>query len=300
MQVTKKIIIGLSVVFCLVLILAVALHMIGLNRLNRAPTVATNPVESSSDPQAIERGRHLADITGCTSCHTVNLRGLPRDDSGGLYMPIPNLTAGKGGVGGVYTDADWERAIRHGVGKDGRTLILMPSIGYSHFGDDDLADLIAFLKSVPPIDNDLGTRKIGFPVSIIFGIVAYGDMAVNQIDHEAVGGAAPEREISQTYGEYLTHLAACRDCHMPNLAGNYGQSPAPQGPNITPYGYIGDWSGEEFATALQTGWLPNGDILSNEVETGMPWQTYAFMTDMEVQAIWEHLSNLEPLPNNQK
>lgn len=295
----KRIGIGLALFAGLLILLMVTLHFVGAYRLDHAPAVPARPVRTAADESSIERGRHMADITGCTTCHAANLGGIVRDDAGGLYLPNPNLTSGLGGVGGDYTDADWERAIRHGVGKDGRTLIIMPSIGFSHLGDDGLGDLIAYLKSAPPVDNDLGERRIGFPVSLIFGVLAYGEMGVNLIDHEAVGVEPPEASVSAEYGEYLTNLGSCRDCHMANLAGNYGQSQAPRGPNITPGGDLGNWTAEEFATALQTGLLPDGRVISTAIETGMPWPTYANMTEDEVAAIWSYLSSLAPMPDNE-
>jgi len=61
-------------------------------------------------------------------------------------VAAPNLTTGKGGIGSIYSDADWEKALRHGVGSDQRGLMFMPSQAYYHFSDAGLGALIAYLK----------------------------------------------------------------------------------------------------------------------------------------------------------
>ena len=66
-----------------------------------------------------------------------------------LSIPTPNLTSGAGGVGATNTDEDWVRAIRHGVGHDGRALWVMPSLSFSRLSDEDLGALIAYLESRP-------------------------------------------------------------------------------------------------------------------------------------------------------
>jgi cytochrome c553 len=277
----------------LVLILAVVLFLMGRNRLNNAPEVATAPVTVSDDAKSVENGRYLAAISSCTGCHGQQLEGTVFVDEAPIgYIPAPNLTGGTGGVGGRYTDADWERAIRHGINADGEVMVIMSTNHYASYGDEDLADLIAHLKSLPPVDNELGERALQFPGNIIFGVFAYDGWGVNLIDHTAVGGQAPEFGETAEYGKYLIDIASCASCHAENLAGNYGQMDSPRGPNLT--NWPAEYSEEEFATALQTGVLPDGRQLS----TAMPWPAYAQMSATEVGAIWAYLNTLEPLPHN--
>ncbi len=150
------------------LTVAGASHLLGQNRLNRAPSVAVSGVTVPGDADAIARGAHLARISSCAECHGANLEGMVFIDEAPIgYVPAPNLTTGTGGVGGSYADGDWARVIRHGVAADGRALVIMPADHYAHYGDEDLGALIAYLKSVPPVDNDLGLRRIDFPGTII-------------------------------------------------------------------------------------------------------------------------------------
>jgi mono/diheme cytochrome c family protein len=293
----KRVLKWLGIVFGglvgLILILAVALFLAGRSRLNNAPEVATAPVTVMDDAESVANGRTLATISSCTGCHDPQLEGSVMVDEAPIgYVPAPNLTSGAGGVGGRYTDADWERAIRHGVNADGEVMVIMSADHYAAYGDEDLADLIAYLKSVPPVDNDLGERQLQFPGNIIFGVFAFDGWAVNKIDHAAVGGEAPEFGATAAYGQYLINVASCSSCHAENLAGNYGQLDSPPGPNLTTW--PAEHSREEFATALQTGVLPDGRQLGPE----MPWMAYAHLSDTEVEAIWQYLNTLEALPNN--
>jgi hypothetical protein len=76
------------------------------------------------------------------------------DEPGMGRVYAANLASGKGGAGASFTDADFVRAIRHGVAPDGRELAIMPSQIFNHLSDQDLGALIAYLKTVPPVDNE--------------------------------------------------------------------------------------------------------------------------------------------------
>jgi mono/diheme cytochrome c family protein len=266
---------------------------VGRNRLNNAPQVAAAPVTVPDDAESVEHGRYLAAISSCTECHGDRLQGTPFMDEAPIgYVPAPNLTAGAGGVGGNYTDAEWERAIRHGVNAAGQVMVLMPTEHFAAYGDADLADLIAYLKSAPAADNEVGQRDLQIPGNIIFGVFEFGNWPVNTIDHEAVGGEAPPQGATADYGEYLVDITSCGSCHAENLAGNYGQLDSPLGPNLTTLPQ--EWTEEEFAAALQEGRLPDGSELSED----MPWPAYSAMSAEEVAALWAYLNTLEPLSDN--
>ncbi|MCA9968971.1 MAG: c-type cytochrome, partial [Anaerolineales bacterium] len=273
------------------------LHFVGRGRLENAPEVAARPVAVAADETAVARGEHLVTIGSCRLCHGAQLEGgVMMDGELGSFVPAPNLTAGAGGIGATFTAADWERALRHGIGGDGRTLVIMPSTFYAHLSDADLGAMIAYLQQAPPVDSDLGPRRMGFPGTVIGGIVAYDDFTrVNAIDHAAVGGAAPAAGPTAAYGAYLVNVAMCGECHAANLAGLVGEDGPPPGPNLTPGGDLGSWTEADFITALRSGMTPDGRQLDGEL---MPWPSFATMSDVELQAIWAHLSGLPPLPAN--
>ncbi|KAA3660146.1 MAG: cytochrome C [Chloroflexi bacterium] len=279
----------------LLVIVVVVLGIVGGNRLDNAPDVPVAVVAAATDEAAVERGNYLARVSSCTECHGEDLSGEVFIDEAPIgYVPAPNLTAGAGGIGANYTDADWAQAIRHGVGGNGRSLVTMPSNHYAHYGDDDFAALIAYLKTVPPVDNDLGERNIQFPGTIIFGVLAYnGVAAVANTDHAAVGGNAPAVSASAEYGEYLVNIASCNSCHGENLAGATDPD-GPQGSNLTMGGDLQNWSEDNFFTALRTGVTPDG----NQLDSEMPWQNYAGMSDTELEALWAQLNSVDALPTN--
>ncbi|MCB8985932.1 MAG: c-type cytochrome [Ardenticatenaceae bacterium] len=297
----KRVLKWLGIVVGTLLIGVVVLNFVGKSRLNNAPEVATKPVTAAAGETAVTRGEHLVNVVSeCRECHGEQLEGGSFfDGEMGIYLAAPNLTAGKGGIGATYTDADWERAIRHGIGSDNRVLVIMPSNYFSHYSDTDLADLIAYLKTVPPVDSDFGPRRIGFPGSIIGGVIAFDDFThINGIDHAHVGANAPVEGVTPEYGAYMVNIAACRDCHAANLAGispAAGTDGPPPGPNLTPGGEPGGWTEADFINTIHTGQTPSGRQLDGEQ---MPWPIFSRMTDTELQAIWAYLHSLPALPDN--
>ena len=148
------------------LLLAVAtLYIIGTVKWNsirgKEYEVPVEPITIPTDQASIARGEHIATIRMCKDCHTENWSGQSDSVPGLITLSMPNLTSGAGGVGATNTDEDWVRAIRHGVGYDGRGLLLMPSRVWYYLSDEDLADLIAYLKSLPPVDNEPPKTELG-------------------------------------------------------------------------------------------------------------------------------------------
>ncbi|MCB0034161.1 MAG: c-type cytochrome [Anaerolineales bacterium] len=277
---------------------AVVLHFVGRSQLNNAPEVTTKSVTVPTDTAAIAHGDHLVNtVSTCTMCHGQQLEGeVFIDGELGSYVTAPNLTSGQGGIGGSYSDADWERAIRHGIGRDNRALTIMPSNFYQHYSDEDLGAMIAYLKSVPAVDNDLGQRQVGFPGTIIFGVMAFDDVTrINGIDHATVGQQSAPAGVTVEYGEYLATIAACSECHAANLAGIVGDDGPPPGPNLTPGGELGSWTEADFIQTIRTGQTPSGEQLNGEE---MPWPSLSQMTDTELQAIWTYLQSLPALADN--
>lgn len=288
----------LGIVLLVGLVGVATAHFAGVARLNRAPQVVTRPIEVHNDAAALARGQHLVDaVGGCRECHGADLAGQPfLEGEMGIDLPAPNLTAGAGGIGATYSDADWELALRHGIGGDGRVLAIMPSNAYSHLSDADLNALIAYLKALPPVDNELGARRLGFPGSLLGGFVAFTDFThVDDIDHAAVGTFAPPEGPTVDYGQYMVNLAQCRECHGPDLAGLTTSEGLPPGPNLTPGGELAGWHEQDFITAIRSGQTPTGRQLDSEL---MPWPFFGQMTDTELQAIWAYLQSLPALPSN--
>ncbi len=171
----------------LVVVAFAVLYGIGTARANKTYTIPVTVPPIPNDAAAIERGEHIASSFGiCKNCHGDNLGGkVEYAIPDMLTIPTPNLTAGKGGVGAYYTDEDWVRAIRHGVGHDGRALFFMASQAFHVWSDADVGALIAYLKQVPPVDNSLPARSFAPLGRLMLGTGMVPPVAVDLIDHGA-------------------------------------------------------------------------------------------------------------------
>ena len=272
------------------LIAAGALFISGSSRLNKTYDIEPEAVALSRDAQAVERGKYLVSFN-CTGCHGPDLAGtLFFDDPAIGKIPASNLTAGQGGIGATYTDADFVRAIRHGVNSSGKPLLIMPSEAFWHYSDQDLAAIIAYIKSVPPVDADLGQKEYPPLGRILFAAGALGDLAVDVIDHETRPPTAADQGVSAAYGEYLVNISNCRLCHGSSLSGGKDPDPsAPPGPNLTPGGELASWTANDFLTAIHTGMTPSDRKLNPEF---MPWNDFSHMSDDDLTAVFLYLQSL--------
>jgi len=286
--------IGLGSVIVLLVIAVATLSGIGDARANQLYDIAVSAPAIPSDAAALERGAHLAAAVAlCTDCHTETLAGqIYFEVPGMLSIPSPNLTAGAGGIGAAYTDEDWVRAIRHGVARDGRALFIMPSQTYQYLSDEDLAALIAYVKSVPPADNVVPERRIALMGRVMLALGMFPPNAVDLIDHDSPPPAVPEKGITASHGEYLA--AVCKECHGESLNGKPFGPPGQEvpTPNLTPGGELASWSEGDFLAAMRSGVTPDRRQLSDE----MPWRAFGRMADEELKAIWLYLQSLPALP----
>ncbi len=256
---------------------------------------AVTNLSVTKDPAQIARGQHLVTaVAKCTDCHTEDLGGKVFIEPGPLGTVIAsNLTTGKGGALAGYSDAQIEQAIRHGVRKDGRGLLIMPSDEYQNLSDADVSAIIAYLRSLPPVDRELPRTSLG-PVGR--GLITFGVpfIPAARIDHKAPPAprTAPPVGPTTEYGQYLVSVGGCRGCHGPNLVGAPGHAPGePASANITPAGPIGQWSEADFTRAMRTGTRPDG----SKIKDFMPWRSMARHTDDELRAIWLYLRTVPPV-----
>lgn len=260
------------------------------SRLNKTFLVPDEIITVEGDAELVAHGEHLVTVLlGCTDCHGEGLGGqMLYDDLLFGRIAASNLTPGSGGVGSFYTDADWERAIRHGLDQDGRPLIFVMASYYSRIGDDDVAAMIAYLRQLAPLDNELPETRIG-PLTRFFILTDPHLLPAQVIDHDHGPLAVPPAAVTADYGRYLA--TACTICHGPNFSGGLYIG---SGLNLTPGGDLHDWDEEDFMAAIRTGWVPEGRQLDNEK---MPWQRLKNLSDQELQAIWLHLQSLPAVAN---
>ena len=281
----------------LVIVLVVA-NVLTFSRTNRQYSVNTPAITIPDDETFLARGEHLVEIVShCSGCHGPDLGGSAFFDVPSIgTIPASNLTSGQGGIGAHYTDEDWIRALVHGVGPDGRMLLVMPSQYFRHYSDEDLGAVIAYLKQMTPVNREFPTKQLALMGRTVFGLGFFGSMPAELIDHASPRPPAPQPGISSEYGEYLINVAVCKDCHGENLAGNQPAPDSPWGSNLTPGGNLAHWSEEEFFTAIRTGKTPEGRTLISF----MPWEEYRHMTDEEIRAIWLYLQSLPALEDNRR
>lgn len=283
--------IGLAGLVGLIIIAVVVVVIVTNRRLNATYEIAVEPIEIPGDAEALARGEHVATVRGCTDCHTRNLAGGILIDEPALGQINPsNLTSGTGGIGGIYTDTDWVRAIRHGLGPDGEPLIFMPSQEFYFLSDEDLGALIAYLKTVPSVDNQPPDITIG-PLGRVLFLAGQLDLVpAEKIDHEAPRPVSETPGVTVAYGQYMA--VGCVGCHGPGFSGGPIPGVPPEWPaaaNLTPGGTLANWSEQELIDALRHGITPEGKELDPQY---MPWPTFGQMTDDELKAIWLYLQSL--------
>ncbi len=274
----------------LVVIMAIAaasVYAVSRAKLAKTHEVTVQGTTVSAGVEAIAHGEHLARTRGCADCHGSDMGGAKViDDPAMGRWHGPNLTRGRGGLPADYRDADWERAIRHGVARDGRGLFLMPSTDYAPFTEGDMGDLIAYLKSVPPVDRESVALKIG-PVARVLLTLGKIKLAADEIDHAGLKPDVVSPAVSAEYGRYVAN--ACTGCHGANFSGgkiDIGPPDWPHAANLTPHasGRLARWSEADFIAAMRTGKRPDGTALS-EV---MP-RAFGGMNDTELKAMWAFL-----------
>ncbi|MBK8051347.1 MAG: cytochrome c [Anaerolineales bacterium] len=256
-------------------------------RLGKTYAVTPPAVTIPTAPDALAEGQRLATIH-CTGCHGENLAGAPVFDDPALgHIDASNLTPGNGGVGGRYTDGDWVRAIRHGIDANGKGLLIMPSAEYNAMNDADLGNLIAYLKTLPPVDTPPHQRTLTPLVHVLFAAGAMGNsLTAEIIDHTAARPNSPAPGANVEYGHYLATIGGCHSCHGKDLAGGPNADPGgPPGPNLTAGGELGGWSEAGFIQAMRTGVTPSGRAIGE----WMPWKQMGQMNDMELKALWSYL-----------
>jgi mono/diheme cytochrome c family protein len=264
-------------------------------------------------PERLVRGKYLVEnMNGCLECHTPHdwssmVSPTAEGSAGaGEQMPFsdlpgrivaPNITPDPETGAGTWTDDQLARAIREGIGHDGRTLFpIMPYPHYHSMSDEDLASVIVYIRSLPPVRNALPPTEIIFPVKYLIR------SAPEPLTAPVL---PPDQSTPEKRGAYLTNLAGCSDCHTPQ--DSHGQ-PLPgldfaggfilQGPfgriasaNITP-----DPSGiPYYDTALFTNAIRTGSVRARKLSPLMPWPVYRGMTDQDLADIFAFLRTLRPV-----
>lgn len=279
----------------LVTLLVLAVYLLSERRLSRRYEVTPAALAIPADDAARAEGRRLFASRGCADCHDADFGGkVALDDFLAGTIAGPNLTSGTGGIG-ERGDLDLVRAIRHGVAPDGRALILMPSHEFYPLSDAEVGAIIAAIRAAPPVNRANVPVRVGPLMRLLFllGEVPFV-VPAELIDHAAPRPPAPEVAATPAYGAYLANL--CLGCHGPQLSGGPIPGVPPDWPaasNLTPDpSGLGGWNEADFVRAMRAGIGRDGAA----IDPVMPWRNFSQMTDLELSALWQHLSALPPRP----
>jgi hypothetical protein len=271
--------------------------------------------------ERIDRGKYLANhVMLCVDCHSTR-------EWNKYSGPMVPGTEGKGGelfdqnLGlpgkyyvtnitpyelGDWTDGELFRAITAGVGKRNNALFpIMPYHIYGNLDPEDIYAVIAYIRTLPEIKNDVPESESDFPINFL----------INTFPHEGTPVKRPEKANTLEYGKYITNACGCIDCHT--AADDMGQLimefayaggrefPMPNGEkvlstNITPDKGtgIGNWNEEKFIRTFKTYDLANYEpvlVKAGEFNTSMPWTMYAGLDSLDLKAMYTYLFSLDPI-----
>jgi hypothetical protein len=259
----------------LTVLAGLVLYPIGMKKLTRTYTnIAVEKINIPDGVGAIARGKHVSVIWACTKCHGEDLSGTlitndPIEGSIPIFGSIPasNLTSGKGGVGQTFTDIDWVRAIRHGIKPNGQAEIFMY---VSTISDQDLGDLIAYLKQIPLVNTDSRVINYGplIPIAPALGIFT---PVAESIDHGVPHLSDPAPGATVEYGGYLSGI--CTECHGAGISNA-----------------VKNWKQDDFIRTFNTGVLPDGKQLGPTMSSN----TFREMNDVELSALWLYFTKAKP------
>lgn len=289
--------IGVSVLLLVVVggVAAVSVvYGVTASRMEATFDVPRETVPLADDSATLAWGRHLAVTRGCVDCHGEDFGGLRFvDEPPVASLAGSNLTSGEGGIADGYTDADWVRAIRHGVAPDGTPLLFMPSYEYNPMSDEDLGALISYLKSLPPVDRTHEPNRVGPVARALYLRGAFPLIPAEKIDHSRREYDAPDFAPTPEYGAYIAH--GCTGCHGADLAGGPVPGGPPEWPPATdisggPGSVLETYDEAAFFRAMREGVRPDGSA----IDPAMPWRNTRHFSDVELRALWLHLSGEEP------
>jgi mono/diheme cytochrome c family protein len=267
----------------------------------------------ASTPQRLARGEYLTEnVLNCFACHSdrdwtqhdapivpgtkgAGTPTFPLKDLPGSVHP-PNITPDKETGAGNWTDDQLARAIREGIGNDGRALFpFMPYENFRSLSDEDLASVIVYLRSIPPVRRSVPKTELICPVKYLIRNAP-----------QPLTAPVPEPDTSTPVkrGDYLVTIGGCRDCHTPmlngqrmeqfDLAGGFllrGPWGEVSSGNLTPSpSGIPYYDEQLFLDTIHTGY-----VKARKLSQIMPWWYYRGMTDDDLKSVFAYLRTVPPI-----
>ena len=275
-------------------------------------------VTASTDSTVIARGRYLVrDVAHCGSCHgdptqrAQLVAGADIPLSGGYLFDIPpgkfyskNLTPDSATGLGAVPDKAIARALRYGVGHDGRALL--PFMEEQGLSDDDLAAIVSYLRTQPPVHNQVPPHQ-----TTVLGKIIMATVLAKPVGPASSPPARSPRGASLETGRYLVEsVGLCWTCHTqrsrmsgaltgPRFGGTKGfdvsEDPTRtwSPPNITSdptTGRLGTWTEDQFVARFRMGRAIAG--------SPMPWEGLSHMDEEDLRAMYRYLKSVPPVKND--
>jgi len=288
----KVLLITIAVIAGILTVAYIVIYAVSTYRLNKVYTFEEESLIIPSDSASLRAGQHIARIRWCEDCHGKDFGGRVLKSSPEFgVIAGPNLTTGTGGIGGRLKDEDYVRAIRHGVDRDHRTLLIMPANVYSDLSDTDVQNLVAYLKSLSPVNRNIPETTPGPMLLMLYAFGQFPALAPAALieDHNAPVSNVDATVVSIANGKY--QISICAGCHGNTLKGKDSQVPGGKhASDLTLTGHPGRWTEEQFIHVLRTGETPEGKQLDPK---DMPWTITANFTDEEIRSIYQYLHTLQ-------
>jgi mono/diheme cytochrome c family protein len=298
---------GYGLLGLIVLLAGVITFTIGWRPIFGAKSRALTDRKFEATPERLQRGQYLVEgIVNCFHCHSkYDEKATPVPvltskkgagtvfvEDGELRVVAPNITPDKETGIGNWSDDALARAVREGIGNDGGALFpIMPYGQFRHMSDEDLASVIAYVRTVEPARSELPKSQIPFPLSRLINVYP-----------EPLAAPVPAPDVSTPIkrGEYVVTLGGCTDCHTPSKRGQpiaglefaggnvFGDVAAT---NITP-----DPSGiSYYDEALFVEAIRTGHVKGRTLKPQMPWWAYRNMNDDDLKAVFAYFKTLKPV-----
>lgn len=275
-------------------------------------------IAASKDSVVIERGHYIVrTMAPCAACHSDPAQRAAYNSgeevalSGGFVFDIPpgkfyvrNLTADSATGIGAMSDAAVARALRHGVGSDGRALL--PFMEMQGLADDDLLAVVSYLRTMPAVRHEVPMHRW-----TVLGKVLKATMLAKPIGPSSTPPAKAPHGTSVESGRYIVEsVALCWACHTqrsqatgeligPRLGGGTGmvESDDPgrswSAPNITSdaeTGRLGKLTEDQFVARFRQGRIIPG--------SPMPWQAFSKLREDDLRSVYQYLKSLPPVKND--
>ena len=312
-------VLGIAIAVVVVLVIG-AVSFLSLKKPAQRPPSAE---KIAATPERLARGKYLTEhVTVCLDCHsdhllTYSMPVKPGTEGLGGYIfdkkigfpgvvAAQNITQDPTDGLGKWTDGEILRALREGVDRNGDALFpMMPYEHFRHMSDDDAKAIVVYMRTLKPLPNHVPDKKLDFPVNFIVKFIP------KPLDGPV---QTPDRKDTVAYGQYLTQIGGCYECHTPHdkhnavipsqaFTGGWEMA-GPWGRNFTanltpaPETYMGHATKAEFIgrfRAFASINAANAPQCAPGRNTVMPWLSFAGMTDEDLGAIYDYLKTLPPV-----